>query len=174
MKKKILLALALVSVVVICYVEAAYGVSELVIEKATGKTPEVKVENYVKAVAAGDKEQAFALWVVPEKDGSSITSVEYYDGLKSQRETVTQDLIAKKISTDFRIEKVEWWSTCCEPRIIDNARVAGRAKLYVELTDSGGAKSTYIFDLSVPGGYDGGLTSHYVRDWKIDSVSLEK
>lgn len=173
MKKKMLLVLLLVAIFSVWYVEAKYGVSELVIEKMSGRTPEVKIESYIRAVSGGDKEQAFAVWNLPEMDKSSVSSAEYYDNLKKQRETSTQDLIAKKISPEFKIKNVEWWSTCCEPHILDNSRSAGRAKFYVELTDSNSAKSTYIFDLSVPGGYDGGLTSHYVRNWEIDSVSLE-
>jgi hypothetical protein len=173
MKKKAILALLLVSVFSACYIEAAYGVSELVIEEVTGKTPEAKIEKYINAVSGGDKEQALAAWNIPSQNESSVLPAEYYENLKVQRETTTQELIAKKLSSNFKIKNIEWWSTCCEPHVLDNSRAAGRAKLYVELTDSNNAKFTYIFDLSVPGGYNGGLTSHYVRDWQIDSVSLE-
>jgi hypothetical protein len=93
--------------------------------------------------------------------------------LKATRATITQNLIAKKISPVYKIQKVEWWSTCCEPQIIQNPRMSGHAKFYIELTDSDKNTSVYIFDLEVPGGYDGGLTSHYVRNWIIDDIYPE-
>jgi hypothetical protein len=170
MKKKALFVMLLISIFSVCYIQTIYGISELAIEKVTGKTPEAKVEKYINAVSGGDKEQALAAWNVPSQDETSVLPAEYYDKLKAQREAITQELITKKISPNFKIKNIEWWSTCCEPHILDNSRAAGRAKLYVEFIDS---KSTYIFDLSVPGGYDGGLTGHYVRNWEIDSVSFE-
>ena len=58
MKKKMLFVLLLVAIISVWYVEAEYGVSELVIEKISGKTPEAKIENYIRAVSSGNKEQA--------------------------------------------------------------------------------------------------------------------
>lgn len=164
MKKKVIFVLLLVVVLSGFYIETEYGISSLIIEKVTGKTPEAKIESYIKAVSGGNKEQAFVVWDIPEINKSSA---DYYKEQKEQRETFTQDLIAKKISSNFKIKNIEWWSTCCEPHVIQNPRMAGRAKFYVELTDSNNIKSIYVFDLEVPDGYTGGLTGHHVRDWKI-------
>ncbi|MDD3191000.1 MAG: hypothetical protein PHI66_04925 [Candidatus Pacebacteria bacterium] len=173
MSKKSLFIFILSIICVSIYIESAYGVSELAIEKITRQTPEAKIEDYIKAVAAGDSEGAYAEWDIPQMDDSSVLSEDYYKGLEIQKKEMTQYLIDKKINSEFKIRKIEWWSTCCGPHAIENSRAAGRAKFYVDLTDSGGSVSSYVFDLSVPGGYDGGLTSHYVRHWNIDSISLE-
>lgn len=173
MRKKTILILLSIIILSGIYLEAEHGISSLIIEKITGKTPEAKIENYIKTVSGGNKEKAFAVWDLPKIDTSSASSANYYEELKTQRETFTQDLIAKKISPNFKIKDIEWWSTCCEPHVIQNPRAAGRAKFHVELTDSNNTKSTYIFNLEVPGGYDGGLTRHYVRDWKITEAYPE-
>lgn len=172
MRKRVLFVLLLASVFSLFFIEQVYGARELLVEIVRGQTPKAKITNYINAVSNGDQEQAFMVWDLPVRDEASVLSAEYFDRLEDQRETTTRDLIAKKIKPEFEIRNIEWWSTCCEPRIIKNSRVAGHAKFYVDLTDSNNVKSTYIFDVSVPGGYDGGLTSHYVRHWKIDSVSL--
>lgn len=181
MKKKLLFVLSIILVVAWWYIEGTYGIKELFIEKMTGNTPEVKIENYISAVSNGNKEQALMEWTVLEKDRykdkSSMLNAEYYSQLNNQLrktgETITQDLISKKINPTYKIQKVEWWSTCCEPHIIENPRMSGHAKFYVELTDSNKTTSVYIFNLEVPGGYDGGLTSHYVRHWVIDDIYPE-
>lgn len=81
-------------------------------------------------------------------------------------------MIEKKIKQDFTIEDIEWWSTCCTPRIIENYRVAGMAKIRIQLIDSNNVNSNYVIDVIVPGGFDG-LTGYPVRHWIISDIYIE-
>jgi len=137
------------------------------IEKIKNETPEAKIAAYVQAVSNGDTEKALSFWEIPKSYGLYL---EYCDGIRDRGKQVTKELIEKKIKSDFTITHIEWWSTCCVPRVIENSRVAGEAKVYVQLTDSSDAKSIYIFDVIVPGGYDGGLAGHSVRHWIISDI----
>ena len=137
------------------------------IEKIKNETPEAKVAAYVQAVSNGDTEKALSFWEISESYGLYL---EYCDKIRDRGKQVTEELIEKKIKSDFTITRIEWWSTCCVPRVIENSRVAGEAKVYVQLTDSNNAKSIYIFDIIVPGGYDGGLSGYSVRHWIISDI----
>lgn len=140
------------------------------IEKIKNETPEAKVAAYIQAVAENNKEKALSFWDISE---SYELNLEYCNEIRDLGKQVTKKLIEKKIKSDFTITHIEWWSTCCVPRIIENPCVAGEAKVYVQLTDSNNAKSIYIFDVIVPGGYDGGLSGHSVRHWVISDIYLE-
>lgn len=174
MKKKIFLILVLALFFSVYFIEEEYGPIALVIEEVTDKTPKAKIEKYIYAVSAGDREQALIFWTPRSPSGDALGEYGGDYELIAQRETITQDLIAKRIDRNFKIKNIEWWSTCCVPRVIDDSREAGLAKVFVELTDSNNIKSDYIFVLSVPGGYEGDLVGHSVRNWEINSVILEK
>ncbi|MEA1936877.1 MAG: hypothetical protein U9N04_02075 [Patescibacteria group bacterium] len=140
------------------------------IEKVTNKTPEEKVEVYVRAVAENDKEKALSLWEIPD---SYKLNLEYRNKIKDRGKQITGKMIEKGIKSDFTITHIEWWSTCCMPSVTENSRVAGEAKVHVQLIDSNNIKSVYIFDVIVPGGYEGGLTEHSIRHWVISDIYPE-
>ena len=169
--KKILLAMFLVFAAVIgFFVDSNHGMSSLLIEKIKNENPEAKVVAYIQTVSSGDTEKALDFWNVSE---SYKLSPEYCDKIKNRGERTTKELIEKRIKSDFTVTSIEWWSTCCVPSIIENSRFAGKAKVYIQLTDSNNIKSTYIFEVIVPRGYSGGLAGHSVRHWVISDVYLE-
>ena len=171
-RKKVLTFASLIILILAgFFVDINYGMTSLAIEKITNENPKAKVAAYIQAVSIGDKEKALKFWKIPE---SYNLNLEYVDRIKNQGEKITKEFIEKKIKPDFTIKNIEWWSTCCTPKIIENSRIAGRAKVYVQLVDSNNIESTYVFDVIVPGGYDGGLTGHSVRHWIISDIYIEQ
>ena len=166
--KKILIALSVFVVFTIgFFVDSERGVSSLLIEKITNENPEAKVTAYIQAVSNGDKEKALDFWNISE---SYELNSEYQQRIKDRGERITKELIEKKIKSDFAITHIEWWSTCCIPSVIENSRVAGKAKVYVQLTYLNNIKSVFIFNVIVPGGYTGVLAGHSVRHWVISDI----
>lgn len=169
--KKVLIIMFLAFATIIgFFVDSNYGMSSLLMEKIKNENPEAKVTAYIQAVSDGDKEKALDFWNISE---SYKLSPEYCNKIKDHGERITRELIEKKIKADFTITRIEWWSTCCVPNIIENSRFAGKAKVYIQLTDSANIKSTYIFEVIVPRGYAGGLAGHSVRHWVISDVYPE-
>ena len=152
------------------FVDSNHGISSFLIEKIKNENPEAKVTAYIQAVSSGDMEKALDFWNVSE---SYKLNPEYCDKIKNRGERTTKELIEKRIKSDFTVTNIEWWSTCCVPNIIENSRFAGKAKVYIQLTDSNNIKSTYIFEVIVPRGYSGELAGHSVRHWVISDVYLE-
>jgi len=170
-RKKILIFASLIFLILAgFFININYGITSLVVEKITNENPEAKVAAYVQAVSIGDKEKALKFWEIPE---SYDLNLKYRNTIKDQGEKITKELIEKKIKPDFTIKNVEWWKTCCEPSVTNNYRIAGRAKVYVQLEDFNNTKSDYIFDVIVPGGYDGELTGYSARHWIISDVYVE-
>ncbi len=170
-RKKILIFTSLIFLILIgFFADINYGITSLVIEKINNENPGAKVAAYMQAVLIGDKEKALKFWEIPE---SYNLNLEYKNKIKDQGEKITKELIEKKIKPDFTIKNIEWWSTCCIPSITENSRIAGRAKVYVRFADSNNVESIYVFDVIVPGGYDGGLTGYSARHWIISDVYFE-
>lgn len=170
-RKKILIFAGLITLTLIgFFVDINYGITSLIIEKINNENPEAKVAAYIQAVSIGDREKALKFWEIPE---SYNLNLEYRNKIEDRGEKITNELVEKKIKPDFTIKNIEWWSTCCEPSVTKNYRIAGKAKVYVQLADSNNIEFTYIFEVIVPGGYDGGLTGHSVRHWIISDVYLE-
>ena len=169
--KKILIALSVFIVVTIgFFIDSERGISSLLIEKITNENPEAKITSYIQAVSNGDEEAALSFWNISE---SYELNPEYSNKIKDRGERITKELIEKKIKSDFTITHIEWWSTCCMPSITENPRIAGKAKVYVQLTDYNNIRSAYIFNVIVPRGYTGGLAGHSVRHWVIADVYPE-
>jgi hypothetical protein len=182
MKKKSKLAfcviiLALSAVGFLALLNFYSGAGALLIERATGKTPERILGRYIEAVASSDGEKALAAWDIPEAPAKGISTAYYEKAKKIRkdiRERTTRDLRAKKIINRLDIQDAEWWSTCCMPHVLPSSYGAGRVKLRTELTRADGEKFIYIFVLEVPGGYDGELDEDPVRDWKLTDAYPEK
>ena len=169
--KKILIMFLALAAIVGFFIDSNYGITSLLVEKIKNETPKTKITAYIQAVSNGDKEKALSFWEISE---SYELSPEYCDKIKNRGEQITEELIGKKIKSELAITDIEWWSTCCVPSIIDNPRFAGKAKVYVQLTDSSNNRSAYIFDVIVPRGYEGGLAGHSVRHWVLYDVCPEK
>lgn len=169
--KKILIIFSALIVIIGFFVDSNHGITSLFVEKIKNETPEAKITAYIQAVSSGNKEKALSFWEISE---SYELNPEYCDKIKDRGEQINKELIEKKIKPELIITNIEWWSTCCVPRVIDNPRFAGKAKVYVRLTDSNNIRSAYIFDVIVPGGYEGGLAGHSVRHWVLYDVYPEK
>ena len=148
---------------------SASGAFNPLIEKVINETPEAKISAYIEAVAENNREQALDLWKLPEWQNSSF---EGDNQLEKRKEKTTDDLFKAKINSDFTVTRVEWWSTCCAPRIINNSNWANGARVHVQLTNSSGIKRPYIFDVFVwKGRIEPGISS--VRYWTIRDIYPE-
>lgn len=170
--KNIFIIFLLIFVIVVgFFIDSEHGTTAFLVEKIKNETPEIKITAYIQAISNGDTEKALSFWEISK---SYELNSEYCDGIKNRGEQITKELIEKEINSDFTITHIEWWNTCCIPSIIENSRIAGKARVYAKLTDSNNIKSAYIFDVIVPGGYEGELVGHSVRHWVLADVYLEK
>ena len=145
------------------------GVFNPSIEKIINETPEAKVSTHIRMIAENSEGQALDLWKLPEWQDSNF---EGYNQLEERREKTTDDLLKAKINSNFTVTRVEWWSTCCVPRVINDSNWANGARVHVQLTDSNGIKLPYIFDIFVWKGHiEPGVSS--VRYWAIRDIYLE-
>ena len=146
------------------------GVFAPFIEKAIGETPKAKIELYLQAVSKGDEKEALDFWEFPDWWDSSFVG---FDQLKDRRKEITDELIKAKINPDFTITKIDWWSTCCVPSIINDSNWANGARVYVELTDFNNDKLNYIFDVFVLKGHREPGIGDSIRYWTIRDIYPE-
>ena len=130
------------------------------IERVTGETPEAKVVAYLEATRQGDEVAAYNCWL-PAADPPSP---EY----ETRRQAVMEAISALGADLSFRVLDIEWWSTCCEPGMIDNPRDAGFARLRVAVGGSAEDGISYVFDvLAIGGAHWGEMMGCPVRHWEI-------
>lgn len=165
-----IILLSILVIIVGFFIDSEYGATALLMEKIKNETPETKVAAYIQAISNGDTEKALSFWEISE---SYRLNIEYCDGIKNRGEQITKELIKKEIKSNFTVTHIEWWNTCCIPSVTENSRIAGKAKVYVQLINFDNIKSAYIFDVIVPGGYEGGLAGHSVRHWVLADAYLE-
>lgn len=140
---------------------AMLGPANRMIESVTGETPQAKVSSYLEVVVSGAREEALGLWPANERLGP-----EY----EVRRQSVTTELEELGAGLSHRVLRIEWWGTCCEPRVITDSRGAGFARLWVEVS-GGNEPGQYVFDLLVAGGcYWGEMQGHPVRHWQIVDI----
>lgn len=159
-KKSIIIIIVLLVISVGFWLAYINGIFTPFIEKITNETPEAKINAYIQATAKGDKITALNLWEISSENNL----------LKERRDKITTELINVKTTSKFSIVNIEWWGTCCIPSIIDNPRSAGGARANVELSDNNGNKYSYIFDVFVPGSYEGAAVGYPVRHWVLKDV----
>ena len=90
-------------------------------------TPDARVEMLMDAVVSGDERAAFAAWRIPDR-GHPPT----IDALKQRRDGVIRTLLARRPAS-YSVESVEWWSMCCMPHIISEARYASGARYTIDI-----------------------------------------
>src|SRR5207253_1855545 len=93
-------------------------------ELLTNDRAEARVDAYVGAIMRGDEYTALALWQLDEK----VTRA----GVPDRRMAVTGVLISAR-PTAYRVLKTEWWTTCCDPHLVDGPRNAGLARIQVAI-----------------------------------------
>jgi len=138
-------------------------------ERIAGETPAAKVAAYTRAIVRGDQGAALGLWELP-----NLQNQEQLQALAERRTRVTGDLLAANLRPDFTMLQVEWWGTCCEPRVIGASRDAGGARMRVQFLDSQGRPAIYVFDVFVRDGpYWGAAMNYPLRQWVIRDVYSE-
>ena len=106
----------------------------LLMETLRGETtPQARVEAYLKAIAKGDERAALAMWPPNERLGPD------YD---ERRLAITEKLLALGDDLAYRILDAEWWSTCCEPHVVNDPRLAGFARIKTLINGE-----VYVFDV---------------------------
>jgi hypothetical protein len=150
----VLLALAALSVAWLILDEPRANV-RVIAERLTGNTPERAVADYASALVQRDEPLALARWALPPNAS---------DALIARRATLSHRLLG---TARQRVTKTEWWSTCCEPQIVEEgyARYAGFARLSVELDGA-----PYVFDVIAAGQVDRFHDSGRPRTWLIRDV----
>lgn len=146
------------------------GVFAPFIEKTIGETPEAKIELYVRSISEGDEKKALDLWQFPDWWDSSFVG---FKELKERREKITNELDQKRINSGFTITRIEWWSTCCMPSVINDSNLANGARVYVQMTDFNNNKLHYIFDVFVSSGYRDPGIENSIRYWTIRDIYPE-
>lgn len=159
------LLLALIGLLLICF---AYNLGVLaplscfinpLIERATGETPEAKVAAYLEAIRNGNEASAYNCWrPINERLGSDY---------ETRRQAVTGAISALSSGFSFRILEVEWWSTCCEPHVINDPKNAGFARLRVAVGGFAGKNVIYVFDVLNGCPYWGEMLGCPIRHWRI-------
>jgi hypothetical protein len=135
-------------------------------EQATASLPQSKIATFVQSIVQGDRETALKLWEVYDDPSS-----EQQSALMDRREKVISDLLSAKIKPDYMVLHIEWWSTCCEPSVINDSRNAGGARINVQFLDNNGNPISYIFDVFTrEQPYWGGAEGYQPRDWVIRDV----
>ena len=112
---------------------------------------------------------ALSLWELP-----SLTNSDQLRALAGRRKQVTSDLLAARLDSRFTILHIEWWGTCCEPGVSEDARDAGGARMRVQLLDKKGVPLVYVFDVFVrvlP--YWGAAEDYPLRRWVIRDIYPE-
>jgi hypothetical protein len=133
----------------------------MLLELAAGETPQAKITAYLSAIQSQDREAALAAWTDPG------TSSAQYAELSARREQVTDELLARQI-TSFTVFEPQWWSTCCGQGVTPHARNAGGARVPVQVLDAQGQPWGYVFDVFVDGTvYFGDAEGNPYRRWLL-------
>ena len=138
---------------------------KLIIEQTTGETPESKLQAYALAIARSDEGMALRLWELP-----TLTNADQLNALAVRRSRVTTELLTVRVKPEYRVDNVEWWSTCCDPTVTNNSRNAGGARMRVQFLDSKGSPRQYMFDIFTRDPYPGAALDYPLRQWAIRDI----
>jgi hypothetical protein len=131
------------------------------LETLMGETPQAKVSSYLELAVSGAREEALALWLPNEGLGPQY---------EARRQSATTELEELGAELSHRVQRIEWWSTCCEPHVITDSRNAGFARLWVGVFRDDEPKQ-YVFDVIGRGASCWpGVEGCAVRRWQIVDV----
>lgn len=130
------------------------------VESLVHDEPQDRVDDYLRAIATGDREQGLALWQVPERGAEDALAA-----LRDRRVRTTDALLAAHAS-GHRIVDLRWWSTCCEPHPVTSKADASVARVTVAFD---GLAEKYTFDVrAVEAGRS--LLDEVARRWSVSDV----
>ena len=133
-----------------------------------GNLPQEKVDAFVQSIVQGNKTAAVKLWEIYDK-----SSPEQQNAMGKRQEIVIPALLSAKINPEYMILGIEWWGTCCEPRVINDARNAGGARIKVQFLSKNELPIVYTFDVFTREPYWGVAEGYPPRDWVIRDVYPE-
>ena len=122
--------------------------------------PGAHVDEYLRAVAAGDRDRALSLWQIPDRGAPDALAA-----LRDRRPEVTDTLLAFA-RRGHRVVEVQWWSMCCEPHPVRDRQYASVARITVAFDD---AVEQYTFDVSTDRA-DRSPLDEVARRWGITDV----
>jgi len=105
------------------------------------QSPEQAVALYAERVMRGAFDDALGVWT----PSTARRQQEWTDAYRQRREVVTRELSMTRPST-YRVVRIEWWRTCCEPGIAEKPEYAGLARVRVAFEMSSGPRE-YFFDI---------------------------
>jgi len=136
------------------------------LDHPTGNLPQEKVAAFVQSIVQGNKTAALKLWEIYDKSLPEQKST-----MEKRQQIVISGLLSAGINHEYMILGIEWWGTCCEPRVINDSRDAGGARIKVQFLDKNGSPIVYIFDVFTrEQPYWGDAEGYPPRDWVIRDV----
>lgn len=125
--------------------------------------PHDQVFAFLAATSSGDTSAAAAAWP------ASICCTREPDA--ARRADLIRELAARRVGVEHRIDGIEWWSTCCEPRVVQDGSQAGVGLISTTVSDADGNEhelvfvvvATYRSVLDQPGGPSR-------KQWKLSNV----
>lgn len=131
------------------------------IELLVRDEPSAQVNEYVRAIASGDRVSAMAVWQIPER-GAGVT----LEALRDRRAAVTDAFLAARVD-GYSVVGIEWWSTCCEPHPVSDKVHASAARLTVHF--AGATPVSYFVDVRTAD-RDRSFLDEVARRWVLADV----
>jgi hypothetical protein len=131
------------------------------IEFLLHEEPQARVDDYLRALSARDRDKALALWEIPDRGAPDALGA-----LRDRRQEVTDALLAVA-SGSHRVIDVQWWSTCCEPHLVPDKGNASIARIRIAI--DGATEQRYTFDVRAAAP-DRSLLDEVARRWSIADV----
>jgi hypothetical protein len=133
-------------------------------ERLMGDVPEARIGDYLAATQRGDAAAAVAMW--PMRELPPVA------GLAQRRDDTTARLVAAH-ATLVRVERIEWWRTCCDPGTIDDPRSAGLARATVVVRTSVGDERLIFDVLAKTTTYWGAAAGNPPHEWTVRDIYPE-
>lgn len=153
---------ALVSLLLVAVAATTIATRDVRVREAiVGDTVEARVADYVSALSRNDVERAIAAWRLDDARPDAA--------LAARRHDVTASLASLGVRS-HRIERIDWWRTCCEPGLTDDPANAGLARVTVEVWTNA-RYERYVFDvLARTTAYWGDAAGNPPHEWTLRDV----
>lgn len=142
---------------------APFGPGPAIFARITADTPDGQLELFAGSIERGDLERARSLWIIPANASTPVR-----DSLEARQHEVMREL-GGFAGRPYVVERVQWWGTCCMPRVIDSAKGAGGARYRVRFDGSLVPYVVDVFAVDTSWIYDG----QPARGWAVRDVYRE-